>query len=188
MNKWTCSKCINCKHEDPHTFDSGFMEQCGRPNCECPDYQPCGIEHIGNAPCECSVVKLPDISRRHTSPSTLGNHPEPLKHSLAKGTSENENLLRKMHDGRRAHKATDELLDDEDFDTSLAATRGRLELSLAIASEIALRKAKAGCVSDGAAEYIQSITNTYRILANTAPQKDPSELSEAELAAAAGKK
>ena len=180
--------CLNCMHISPHTFDAGFIEQCGNNGCDCTDYKPCGIEHIGNAPCECSVRKLPDISRRHTPPSTLGNHPEPLKHSLAKGTSENENLLRKMHDGRRAHKATDQLLDDVDFDTSLTATRSRLELSLAIASEIALRKAKAGCVSDGAAEFIQSVTNTYRILANTAPQKDPSELSDAELASAAGKK
>jgi len=88
----------------------------------------------------------------------------------------------------RARKATNELLSDPSFDSSLEASRQRLENAFAIASELALRKAVNGMIDERDIEFLQTSAQTYRILQSTKQMKDPSEMTEAELAAAAGKK
>jgi hypothetical protein len=189
MNKWKCIKCRTCKHDFISHKEDFSASDFICDSCNCTNYVACGTEHIGNMPCECSVVKLPDISRRHDKPEKFGNHPEPLKHELAKeftgGATNEEKKL--ASERTRNRKAIDELLDDKDFDTSLEASRRRLEMSVAIGSEMALRKSRNGLCSDGDAEFLQSVTSTYRILVNTQPQKDPSEMTDAELAKQAQK-
>jgi hypothetical protein len=154
------------------------------------DCPKCGETQFGNGTCQNCVVVIDKPTTDQKIPKTspeYGKRPQPLGNGLAKQKPTEESIQHRK-DVILAKKATDELLDDENFDTSLAASRGRLEMSLAIASEIALRKAKAGCVTEGAVEFIQSVASTYRILANTAQAKPAEEMSDAELAAAAGKK
>jgi len=129
------------------------------------------------------------IDRRHLHPGDpeYGRPKQPINEKPAKRDLSDEKEKQRNSDIARNRIAFDELLADGNFDASLEASRRRLELALAITSESALRKARGGCVSEGSIEFIQSVASTYRILVNTTPQKPPSEMSEEELRAAAGK-
>jgi len=76
--------------------------------------------------------------------------------------------------------AVGELLSDPTFDTSIEASRKRLERALAIGSEIAMRLAENGITGTDDLGMMNTLAGMYRTLANT-QSKSLSEMTDEEL-------
>jgi hypothetical protein len=82
--------------------------------------------------------------------------------------------------------AINEVLSDPNFDSSLAASRLRLEQSLAIGTEIALRGIMTGLLSDEDTERLGKLASMYARIASTLPTTDAKEVDDETLEKIAG--
>lgn len=83
-------------------------------------------------------------------------------------------------------RAINEILGDPEFDTSLAASRLRLEQSLAIGTEIALRGIEGGFLSDEDTDRLGKLASMYKSIASTLPTVKPEEVTDEDLERIAG--